>query len=673
MTHRRSDVKFIWNSGGERSRTRTDRLHNPTAVRIIRALALSACVIALAESLIAASFIVPSDRRMVQTASAIVVGSALSSHTQLNTNGGIETVTTVSVEDVLKGSIDSGTFDLYEPGGGYEDRWMVIPGVPRFNDGGRYILYLMQSDDGRWHVLDLVLGKFTFATDTLGHDVVIRDLRDVQIWDNDGSSHRESNRAAGPFLEFIRNTVRGAPTKENYTIPAEPLIAPAGSPSETPHLKPINLTTFSANSYLVSFTTEGGTGPRWCGTVLPGMPGSCAVAFPTAVNFGSISSEPGAGGSPHGADAINAAMNAWNTAPGASINYAYTGNDVSGTTNAPHAMGDGKNTIAFEQNLVTCCAVQPFMCSSNSFSGTLGLGGISGTAGSHIGPNGETFFTTVEGDVWMNQGIANCTLLLTTLVGDWNSAVTHEVGHTLGFRHSDQNRLVNNTCTSDATLECANSAIMTAFVTSGLNATLQTWDQNAAAAVYPGVAAPAAPTGVVATATTATNIQVSWTGSCATTCHVYRSSNHTTYTQVGTPATSPFNDTVSSGATSYLYKVRAFNGTESADSNIDLATNVIFTTDPLVANSTVISAVHLAELRTATNAVRLLAGLSPGLYTNSATAGVIVQAVHITEIRTQLDSAMSILGLTTGGYTDGSLAGVMVKAVHFQQIRNRVK
>lgn len=41
------------------------------------------------------------------------------------------------------------------------------------------------------------------------------------------------------------------------------------------------------------------------------------------------------------------------------------------------------------------------------------------------------------------------------------------------------------------------------------------------------------PTGVVATATTATSVGVSWTAAtCAATYDVYRSSNHTTYTKV---------------------------------------------------------------------------------------------------------------------------------------------
>ena len=123
----------------------------------------------------------------------------------------------------------------------------------------------------------------------------------------------------------------------------------------------------------------------------------------------------------------------------------------------------------------------------------------------------------------------------------------------------------------------------------------------------------------------------------------------------------------------YLYKVRAINAGGSADSAPDLATTVIFTDDPLVAGSTIIKAVHLAELRTAVNAVRALAGLAAATFTDAATPGVIVKAVHINELRTDLDQAMSALGFPTGGYTDTLTAGVVIKAIHFQEIRNRVK
>ncbi len=138
--------------------------------------------------------------------------------------------------------------------------------------------------------------------------------------------------------------------------------------------------------------------------------------------------------------------------------------------------------------------------------------------------------------------------------------------------------------------------------------------------------------------------------------------------------TSPFNDSSAVASTAYLYKVRAFNGaTESTDSNSDLATTVIYTDDPLVAQSTVVKAVHLTQLRTAVNAVRHLAGLSAASFTDPSPAGVVIQAVHITQLRTDLDQGMSVLGLTTGGYTDTSLTGMVVKAVHFQEIRARMK
>jgi hypothetical protein len=185
---------------------------------------------------------------------------------------------------------------------------------------------------------------------------------------------------------------------------------------------------------------------------------------------------------------------------------------------------------------------------------------------------------------------------------------------------------------------------------------------------------PAAVTGVGANATTATSVMVSWSGSCATMCHVFRSADHVSYTQVGSSATSPFNDSSALANTAYLYKVRAVNGTiESTDSNTDIATTVMHSDDPLAANSTVIKAVQLTQIRTAVNAVRALAGLGVATFTDPSLVGVRIKAVHVTELRTDLDQGLSALGLATGGYTDLSLVGGFVRSTHFQEIRNRMK
>jgi hypothetical protein len=188
-----------------------------------------------------------------------------------------------------------------------------------------------------------------------------------------------------------------------------------------------------------------------------------------------------------------------------------------------------------------------------------------------------------------------------------------------------------------------------------------------------GVAAPAPPTAVNAAATSSTQVHVTWAASSgATSYEIYRRNPGGAFALRGTSLTTSYDDAASAG-TAYLYLVRAVNpGGSSPDSAPDLATTVIFTNDPL-APGFLVRAVHLAELRTAVNAVRAQAGLGAGTYTDAATAGVAVKAIHITQLRSQLDQAMTALGRTTGGWTEGSLSGVRVKAVHFQEIRDRVK
>jgi hypothetical protein len=268
--------------------------------------------------------------------------------------------------------------------------------------------------------------------------------------------------------------------------------------------------------------------------------------------------------------------------------------------------------------------------------------------------------------------------------GDLNSAVTHELGHTLGFRHADQTRIDDpgTACETDATLECAGtvthsaSAIMRSFINGGLNAALQPWDQHAAAAVYPAGSAPPTPTVVIATASGATSVMVTWiTSPGATSYQVYRQAVlGGAYTLACTATMITCTDTTASANTAYLYSVRALNGsTSSAYSAYDLATTVIYTDDPITVQTTLIKAVHITELRTAVNAVRTVAGLGAASWTNTVVAGSTVKAADVTDLRTALDAAMTILGLTTGGYTNTSLTGVVVKAVHFSEIRTRMK
>ena len=128
----------------------------------IRRSVLLLALLALCPVVFAATFVVPPDRDLVRRADAIVVGTALSSFTQINDAGGIETVTSVQVQEVLKGQGLGETLTIVEPGGEHAGSVQFIPGVPRFNTSERSLFFLSRTGSDRWAVSELALGKFTF-------------------------------------------------------------------------------------------------------------------------------------------------------------------------------------------------------------------------------------------------------------------------------------------------------------------------------------------------------------------------------------------------------------------------------------------------------------------------------------------------------------------------------
>lgn len=185
-----------------------------------------------------------------------------------------------------------------------------------------------------------------------------------------------------------------------------------------------------------------------------------------------------------------------------------------------------------------------------------------------------------------------------------------------------------------------------------------------------------APSDVVATATGTTTVQVTWTPvSGAASYRVYRSTNGATYSLVGSPLTSPFVDTTAAANTAYLYKVRSFTSAESSDSNVDLATTVVFA-PVLTAEVTTIQANHFTQLITAVNAVRTLAGLAGIAFTEPAPSnGIIVRQQHVLDLRTGLHTARSALALSALAFTDANLTAgsTPIKAAHIHELRNGAK
>jgi len=184
------------------------------------------------------------------------------------------------------------------------------------------------------------------------------------------------------------------------------------------------------------------------------------------------------------------------------------------------------------------------------------------------------------------------------------------------------------------------------------------------------------PGSTLATATDTSQVSLTWTPvDGANHYEVFSSSNNTPFVLAGSPAGPPFVDLGRSSGTTYLYKIRAVSsmGGYSNFSNVDLATTVEFSDDPLQPGFTTVQAAHMLELRDAVNAVRAAAGLAPSSFTDVVLGGVALKASHLLELRAALDAARSSIGVPGIVYTNMITVGTLVRAVDLSELRIGVK
>jgi len=192
-------------------------------------------------------------------------------------------------------------------------------------------------------------------------------------------------------------------------------------------------------------------------------------------------------------------------------------------------------------------------------------------------------------------------------------------------------------------------------------------------------AALAAPANLVASATSTSQVTISWAAVAgAANYEIQRSTNISAgFTTLTTVAALTANDSGLTANTTYLYKVRAINGaTTSAFSSIDPATTIVFTDDPL-SGGIPAKAVHVTQLRTAVNAMRAAANLGAQSFTDPGLAsGGVIKALHQNELRTALNQARTAIGLSAIVYTDPpTVTGgtTPIKAAHITNLRDGVK
>lgn len=398
-------------------------------------------------SLTAATFIVPTDRELIGQADAIAIGRVSSLRIENHPVLGIMTVAHVEIEEWLKGQALRRAIDVYEMGGTVGGAIMFVPGTATFHSDERSLFFLKRGPVHEWRVLNMALGKFNFLEDNRGRPLLVRGAGQEEIdgWTPSGKTYLEQHRFESAFMQFIRSVVADSSADEDYFVPPT---KPEGT-----HGPGGRIQTLAANEYLTLTNTPF----RGCTAATGG--------FRWQIFDTGLSDPPGCGGGvcyrTNGAqtnqtDSVGSAsrgLAAWINDGGSNVAAS-----VIGTTavSAP-SFDDGVNAIILNYN-------GPEWTSNPS---AIGFGFVA--ADSCYQRNGENFVRIVDGDVIIKIGVV-------LAEGDFEGLLAHELGHTLGFRHSNE-----GTPTS-------NNALMRSNLIIGLGPNLTGWDIDAVRSTYPSPA-----------------------------------------------------------------------------------------------------------------------------------------------------------------------------------------
>jgi ELWxxDGT repeat protein len=180
---------------------------------------------------------------------------------------------------------------------------------------------------------------------------------------------------------------------------------------------------------------------------------------------------------------------------------------------------------------------------------------------------------------------------------------------------------------------------------------------------------------LVATATSTTNVALTWTRPVSTAVTTYDVRRATSiegpFELITRTSGLSASDTTAQPGRVYVYYISASAALNPPfyHSAVEIASTFAYTDHPLVSGMRVKSA-HLSELRTMVSALRTAAGLPALPFTGSVAPGNVVKAVHVAELRSSIDASRARLGLPAINWTQpNAVSGARIRAATLQELR----
>ncbi len=387
----------------------------------------------------AASYLPLSDDSLARRAPIIVRAQVVSQTRRLDAvenEALVVTRTALRVLEVLKGEMASDPFFLDLPGGQIGAMTTWYPGTPEFTIGGEVLLFLAPAgvQNGLYALTELGLSKFDVVQDATGRRFATRPVfsddedrvlsgRSKPAVASPAGTGR-SLRDADTFLSSLRSLARGEnPPSTVYAVADGDVLS---DPSRARPLW-VNLGGAETSSTdLYRWFWETGASPE----------GVVSVSG-TQSNLSDGST---------GATHVQRAVDAWSSVASSDVRYSF-------------APSSGNVVVFLDVDAHSSAWSAPLGCNQG---GVIGYGGPGSSASAPSFKGDRPYYAIPSGTIWIRHlvGADGCYPAAT-----FEAAVLHEMGHTLGLGHPDENASVHSTLCPFATCTAVMRSTLTEVLT----------------------------------------------------------------------------------------------------------------------------------------------------------------------------------------------------------------